>query len=188
MNASHLATVDLLLNYTLEHFRDKESGMFFYTGIEATDLISRSIEISDNVIPSSNAVMAHNLLDLSVLLGNSTYREMSYQMLVNVKANVEQNLAYFAHWASLWLRFTQDQYEVVVCGENSSELLKELRAYYHPNVLLLGTNVPNEKSALFKKRWVEGETLIYVCKGNTCQLPVKTVADALELIKYIANK
>lgn len=55
-----------LTDYALLHFFDNSSGMFYYTSDDHSDLIARKMEITDNVIPSSNSEMAMNLY----LLGN----------------------------------------------------------------------------------------------------------------------
>ena len=47
-----------LTDYTMLHFFDTSSGMFYYTPDNHSDLIARKMEISDNVIPSSNSEMA----------------------------------------------------------------------------------------------------------------------------------
>ena len=50
-----------LTDYTILHFFDTSSGMFYYTPDNHSDLIARKMEITDNVIPSSNSEMAMNL-------------------------------------------------------------------------------------------------------------------------------
>ena len=40
-----------LTQYSIDHFFDTKSGMFFYTDIDHAELISRKMEVSDNVIP-----------------------------------------------------------------------------------------------------------------------------------------
>ena len=61
---SWLRKAETLTDYTLEHFLDEQTGMFFYTHDHHSNLIVRKKEISDNVIPSSNSEMAKNLFQL----------------------------------------------------------------------------------------------------------------------------
>ncbi|MCK4855324.1 MAG: thioredoxin domain-containing protein, partial [Bacteroidales bacterium] len=58
---SWLKKAEALTDYTLEHFLDEQTGMFFYTHDKHSNLIVRKKDISDNVIPSSNSEMAKNL-------------------------------------------------------------------------------------------------------------------------------
>jgi hypothetical protein len=41
--------------------------------------------------------------------------------------------------------------------------------------------------ALFESRYAEDGTYIYVCRDNTCKLPVKTVYEAFGLLGGKAN-
>jgi uncharacterized protein YyaL (SSP411 family) len=66
-----LSCAEKLLKYTLEHFFDPKSGMFYYTSDQDPGLIARKMEIPDNVIPASNSQMAVNLY----LLGEYFYQE-----------------------------------------------------------------------------------------------------------------
>ncbi|MCK5704895.1 MAG: thioredoxin domain-containing protein, partial [Cyclobacteriaceae bacterium] len=70
-----------LTTYALAHFYDGESGMFFYTSDIDPELIARKMEISDNVIPSSNSQMAKNLFVLGQYFYNDDYIQKSKTML-----------------------------------------------------------------------------------------------------------
>ena len=61
----YLSVSKNLMNYTIKHFYDENSGLFFYTSDEDTNLIIRKIEVSDGVISSSNSTLANNLFKLS---------------------------------------------------------------------------------------------------------------------------
>lgn len=57
----------------------------FYTSNEDEELITRSKEVNDHVIPSSNSVMANNLLKLGHYFLKQEYIDISQQMLKNLK-------------------------------------------------------------------------------------------------------
>ena len=86
-----------LMEYSILHFFDDSTGMFYYTSDLDPKLINRKIEITDNVIPSSNSVMAENLYLLGVYFFNDDYKEKSRQMLKNVKEYLLQYPASFAN-------------------------------------------------------------------------------------------
>src|SRR5690554_3443806 len=50
--------------------------MFFFTDKD-TELLTRKLEVNDNVIPASNSVMAHNLFKLGKLYHSDKYVQMS---------------------------------------------------------------------------------------------------------------
>ena len=79
-----LKEADALMAYSIEHFYDNESGMFFFTSDEDPALIARKMEVNDNVIPASNSVMANNLFLLSHHYGREDYKDKAVQMLNNV--------------------------------------------------------------------------------------------------------
>ena len=53
-----------LSEYVLDNFSGLNSELFYFTSKDDEDLISRSVEFRDNVIPSSNSIMAKNLFRL----------------------------------------------------------------------------------------------------------------------------
>lgn len=53
-----------LTAFVLEHFFDEDDGLFYFNNPDSETLIANKKEIFDNVIPSSNALMATNLHQL----------------------------------------------------------------------------------------------------------------------------
>ena len=66
-------------------------------------------------------------------------------------------------------------------GKDVSEKAKQINKHYLPNIIIAGS-VDENNGPLFKNRFVDGETLIYVCKNNTCKLPIKDIKIAIELL------
>ena len=54
-----------IMEYTITHFYDPESGLFFYTSNKDPNLIARKIEINDGVISSSNSIIGNSLFKLA---------------------------------------------------------------------------------------------------------------------------
>jgi uncharacterized protein YyaL (SSP411 family) len=173
-----LMEADKLTGYTLEHFFDDESKMFFYTHNQYADLIARKMELSDNVIPSSNSEMAKNLFLLGHFLNKEDYIIKAKQMLINVEADVQRNIYFYANWGMLQALFTSPLYEVAIMGDDFAEKRKQFDKHYLPNAILLGGKTEGVLS-LLENKLVPGQTLIYVCRDKTCKLPVKEVDKAL---------
>jgi uncharacterized protein YyaL (SSP411 family) len=168
-----------LTEVALTYFKDEESGMFYYTSKRDEDLIRRSMEVNDNVISSSNSIMANNLLKLHKLFSNEGYGEQAHQMVRNVQNNFSENGQSFANWLNLVLFENKNFYEIAVVGENHLSLGSEIASNYIPNSVLVGSKEEGSID-LLKNRYNEGQTLIYVCIEGTCKLPVTTVDRALE--------
>ncbi|MGH2565089.1 MAG: hypothetical protein ACRDE5_11280 [Ginsengibacter sp.] len=156
--------------------------MFFYTDDQHSNLIARKMEVSDNVIPSSNSEMAKNLLFLGLYFENKNYEEQSKQLVKNVIDDVKKNLGYYSNWAQVMALQVREPYEVAIVGNDWQTKLQGLQKNYLPNAIFLGGN--NEGTiSLLQNKLVEGKTMIYVCENKTCQRPVEEVSEALKQIK-----
>ena len=172
-----------LVDYCLTHFFDTERGMFFYTSDLDPKLITRKTETLDNVIPASNSVMANVLFQLGHYFAEPRYAELSLQMLQNVRKDMPRYGSGYSNWAILMLNHIASYYEIVVAGSQAKDYVRELQGGYLPNALFAGAIVEAQgQIPLLEDRFVEGETRVYVCEGGVCQLPVRTVAEALKLI------
>ncbi len=177
-----LSIAEKLLQYTLAHFFDKRSSMFYYTSDLDPQLIARKMEITDNVIPASNSVMALNLYLLGEYFYKEDYIKTARQMLDNVKANLVSGGVYFANWAILMTYFIEGPCEVAITGQDCIKKRKELDKHFLPHILLLGGK-KESKLPLLKNKLIAGQTTIYVCKDKTCRVPVTKTKDALRQIK-----
>jgi len=157
--------------------------MFYFTSKEDPDLVSRSIQYTDNVIPASNSMMAKNIFKLSHYFLDKQYTDTAAFMINNLQMDMERYGASYSNWLDLLLNYTNPYYELVVVGSNADQVLTELHQNYIPNKLIAGsTGTSNQE--IFKGRYLEGETLIYVCVNNACKLPVRSVDEALKLIDF----
>jgi len=170
-----------LMKYAYENFFNAETNMFYFTSKLDDKLISRTVEFRDNVIPSSNSIMANNLFKLSHYFDNKKYLNSSQQMVNNIKDQIELYPGGFSNWMNLILNFDKNFYEIAVVGEKAIEKIKELNENYLPNKIIIGS-LKSNPLPLLKNRYVEGETYIYVCVNKACKMPVKTVKEALKLI------
>jgi uncharacterized protein YyaL (SSP411 family) len=169
--------------YALANFIDQESHMFYFTSSAQNDLVARKMEITDNVIPASNSIMAHVLFELGLILDHTEWTRISQQMLQNVSPYISSYGSSYSNWASLMLKNTYPYYEVAVCGSNCFALTSELQKHYLPNTLFVGSK--NEGGLpLLENKYVKGKSVIYVCVNKSCQLPVERVDQALKQISY----
>lgn len=172
-----------LTDYTFEHFQNQENTLFYFTSNQDPSLASRNTEFYDNVIPSSNSMMAKNIFTLSHFYLDRHYTDTAAAMLNNVQPNFNQSPSSFSNWMDLTLNYTKPYYELVVVGAHAPAILEELNERYLPNKLVaISTKKSNQE--IFKGRHLDGETLIYVCVNNACKLPVKTIEEALKLIEF----
>tara|TARA_B100001287_G_scaffold266254_1_gene259992 strand:- start:75 stop:2189 length:2115 start_codon:yes stop_codon:yes gene_type:complete len=173
-----------LLVYAKNHFYDEKSGMFYYTSDKDPALIARKMEVSDNVIPSSNSEMAKNLFLLGRYSYNEKYLAMSKTMLNNVKESAINGASYFGNWAVLMSWFSGQTYDVSIVGNDCEKIRKQINDYYLPNIFLSGGKKENG-NPLLEGKLVPNKTMIYVCQNKSCKLPVSNVKDMLLQIKNL---
>ncbi len=171
-----------LTDYTISHFFDNSSGMFYYTADNHSDLIARKMEISDNVIPSSNSEMAMNLFLLGNYFNNESFIKKAQQMLNNVQKSLQQNIFSYSNWGELGIHFLKLVYEVAIVGSDFDRIRKTLDNDYLPDAIFLGGK--NEGTlSLLEDKLVPGQTTIYVCVNKTCKAPVTDASEALKQLK-----
>ena len=175
-----LTQSQLLIAYVWNHFADTANHLFFYTSDRAENLIARKHEISDNVIPASNSVLAHVLYKLGILLENADYLQTAEKMVFKLRMQIAQQGAYYANWAMLMGKMIYPSYEVAILGEDALSLNHEIQKVYLPVTVFAGGT--SENLPLLEHRLTDNKTVIYVCQNKTCNLPVYSVNDAMELI------
>jgi len=171
-----------IMEYTITHFYDSTSGMFFYTSKEDPNLIARKTEINDGVISSSNSIIGNSLFKLGQYFYDKKMTQLSKQMLNNLKVQIIKNPLGYSNWLHLMTNFTQPYYEVAVVGENAPTITKELYKNYLPNILISASSKDSELP-LLEFKYIDGKTLIYVCVDGTCKLPLADISKAIKSIK-----
>lgn len=170
-----------LTEHTYENFYNQKNSMFYFTSKKDEKLVARNFEYRDNVIASSNSIMAKNLFILSHHLDNENYLNTSSKMLHNIQPEIETYPSGYSNWLDLSENYKNKYYEIVVVGKDANSKLKEINTSYLPNALVAGSSKESTKP-LLKYRYIDDETLIYVCVNNSCKLPVSEVSDALKLL------
>jgi len=180
-NAEWLNNGWQLTETAFNDFYDEQKSIFYFTAQQQTDLITRTIEIHDNVIPASNSVMAKNLFRLSYLLDQPDYLKTAKKMFNRIVGNMTDYPSGYSNWSQLMLDLSGNHFEVAIVGENAINLLNELQKNHLPNVIFCAGTTENDLP-LLQNRYVSGKTLIYICQDNSCRLPVETVEEALTLL------
>jgi uncharacterized protein len=177
-----LLKANQLAEYTIEHFYDTTSGMFYYTHNKHSELIARKMEVADNVIPSSNSEMAKNLLLLGHYFYNDSFIQKARQMLVNVQSDLIQNINYYSNWGSLSIQIIKPLFEVAVVGNDYDQIMRSFDSNYLPDAIFIGGK--NEGTLkLLENKLISGKTTIYICKNKACKLPVNDVVNAMQQMK-----
>ncbi len=173
---------DELLQYAIQHFYDQSSGMFYFTANDKNDLLTRPMETDDNVIPSSNAVMADNLFRLGHFFEKQDYIDKSTIMLQNILPKIGRYAPGYYQWLNDILDHIGDFYELAIVGVDAKNEALKLYKYYIPNKIIAFADKENDL-ALLQNRMVPGKTYIYLCVNNACQLPETKIQEVIKKIK-----
>jgi len=169
-------------DYVFGHFYDPETGMFFFTDKNQTDILFRKKDLYDNATPSGNSTMVHNLQRLGILLDRSEWRETASSMLVAMRETVEKYPLSFQRWATALLNEVHPIQEIAIVGENAFEKALEIQRGFLPNKIIAASQQPDETQPLLAGKPGAADALIYVCRNFACQRPVSTLAEFWELV------
>ena len=182
-NEKWLERSEEMTQHVISHFTNEKNGMFFYTSDLDEDLIAKKMGVTDNVIPSSNSMMARNLHKLGTITYNNDYITKSKQMLANMEQQVIEDGQpnFYSNWSQLYQNSVDPVYEVAVLGDESVQKALDLQRAYLPNAYFLGGK--NEGSLeLLSDKLQDGRTMIYVCQNKVCKIPTDDVEKARGLI------
>ena len=103
-------------------------------------------------------------------------------MIENLNEEIMHYGAGYSNWASLYMDLLNDKAEVCIVGKDVNEKILALYNYYLPNTIFVVSASASELE-LLDNRFVEGKTLIYVCKNKTCKLPTEQTEEAVKQIE-----
>jgi len=183
----------LKLNQTLtKHFWDNEEGGYYFTPDHAPQILVRQKEAYDTALPSGNSVQQMNLERLYLLTGENNFRETSESLEKYFSPTMKQTPAAFTMFLSAIMFQTSPSFEVTILGEKDSldtqGMLKALQKEYLPQVVLVLKSSSDDLikeliPSLENKTMVGNQATAYVCGDGTCQAPVNTPEELINLLK-----
>lgn len=179
-----IRSAEKLARKALDLFGDPVSKMCFFTPAD-TELIARKMELNDNVIPSGNSVMANVLFDLGQYLGNTEYLDRASQMLANIYEGMENYGSGYSNWGILLLKQTGPFMQLVVTGDTSKEVQRELTHSFLPDVQIAVQH--SEQIPLTAGKGRGAVPSFYLCIDATCSMPYDNFSDAVRAIRYNRN-
>ena len=183
-NEKYLLKAKEITGFVLENFSDTDSPLFSFTKISQENILLHKKEIYDGATASGNAVMAQNLLYLSVIFDKKEWKEKSEEMLFAIKNNMLQYPTSFGVWAMCFQNNVYGMNEIVVAGQNCLKGLIEVNMQFIPNKVVQATQKGNDAFPLLAGKGNEdAATLFYVCHGYECKKPVENITELMGLLK-----
>lgn len=183
LNVHWLDLARELADRVISDFHDGQNGLFYYTSNQSEVLIARSKELFDNVIPSSNSIMAANLYRLGLLFEEEHYIELADRHLAAVKPLMSRQPEFLCNWGTLYSMRCYPTAEVALSGPGAQQAVLELERRFLPNKVIAGDAGSSRLPMMQNREPVEGKLTFYVCYDKTCKLPVQTSEEALNQIE-----
>jgi uncharacterized protein YyaL (SSP411 family) len=172
------------------HFWDKANGGYFMTADDVKDVIQRPKSAADSAIPNGNGAMAGVLARLYHLTGEERYLDRASALVAAFSGEINRNFFPLATLINS-NEFLENTLQIVVVGPADADATRALVHAVHERSLpnrLLQVAAPDaqlpERHPAHGKGMVDGKPAAYVCRGQTCGLPVthpKGLATALAL-------
>jgi uncharacterized protein len=156
----------------LDKFYNEKTGLFRYSAL--VDELEEQTDCIDDVIPSSNAVMAHNLWRLAEYIGNAHFEKVAARMVKNCQVPATESPFNFSHWLHLMTHQLYPKKVLVISGKDADEWRNQLRAVINwQDTMLLLTK--ESELPIFAHRFSNEDTRIFVCSNKSCSLPFYSV-------------
>jgi uncharacterized protein YyaL (SSP411 family) len=190
----HLELAVRLTEKQRELFEDGEQGGFFSTAAGDGALVMRLKEDYDGAEPSGNSVALMNLLRLARMTGRADFAETSERLLAAFAPRLSAAPVALPEMLAACEFRAGEAREIVFVGERGREDTEALAAALYgrfvPNKIVLLVDSPETREWLARgippiasMESIDGRATAFVCRRYTCQLPVNTREQFLELIQ-----
>ena len=148
---------------TITHFYDKQSG--FFKNSREQQIVKHKIEITDNVIPSSNSTMCENLLKLGLILGKEEWMQMGEKMLDAMESKAREHPQHYSNWCRILL-IRKSGYSHII---SNAPLPK---GHLYKTWMHLAWTPEMSNISVFEHKNFEKIDTFYYCANKVCHAPV----------------
>ena len=188
-NDAYLLKAKKLTEDLIVHFSDEENISFYFTQAKQTDVIIRKKEMYDGATPSGNALMAENLILLSLYFDMPEWKSRAAKMLQGIAGIMQKHPLSFGYWALNLQSFINGFKEIVITGKEYLILMKEILQQYIPVKVVQSCGKEDNNWPLLRGKNFSNGTYIYLCEDYKCLNPVKTIKEFEKLVNQnIFNK
>ena len=173
-DTSYLFKAKKWMDYVLLNFIDEDGLYFYYTASYQKDVIIRKKESYDGAQPSGNALICSSLYYLGQVFDLTEWRIQAEKMIHSMRPTLLQYPSSFGFWAQSFYQMSTGMIELVGVGPTVYESLSTLNAAFVPNAIRLISQVQEDSIPLLKgKQWIENQ--FFICKNNSCSVPMANV-------------
>lgn len=170
-----------LLDACIAKFYDKEKALFYFKSHDDSQLVARKIDVNDDVISSSNSILAKCLIQMGYLFDEDKYHHICERMILCIQAKIAKHPMGYSNWLQVIL-FKYYGYNQLVCvGNHADRCLFDLHKQYLPNKLAIVVNTASSIPLLADKQ-PTGDIRYYRCIDKSCGLPASDPNEFWQLI------
>lgn len=170
-----------ILDAAITKFYDEKSALFYFKSHDEEQLVARKIDINDDVISSSNSILAKCLMQMGYLFDENKYHQICNKMLLQIQPKLKKHPMGYSNWFQVvlykWYGFNQ----LVCVGLDAEQYRFGLHKQYLPNKLALVVIEKSEIPLLADKEMADG-TKFYRCLDKSCGLPANSIHNFWEQI------
>ena len=174
-------------------FWDSDNGGFYSTAGEDPSILIRMKEDYDGAEPSPNSIAVLNLLRLSQMTGNKTWREMAQRSIQAFERRLLATPHAMPQMMAAVNFYLDKPKQILIAGQRNSPdtkaILREVHKRFIPNkILVLADGGPAHQrlnaslEILDSLRQVDGKATAYICEDYVCKLPTNDVAVVARLL------
>jgi uncharacterized protein len=166
------------------HYADRETGGYYLTADDASDLLLRPHSTADDATPNPNAVAAGNLVRLAALTGEHHWRAKADRLIEDIVSAQARNL--FGHVALLnALDLRLRAAEIVLTGPDAEPLVQAaLKLPFLDRIVLRAASAADLPAAHPAQDKLKAATAsaAFICVGERCSLPVSEPGQIAETV------
>jgi uncharacterized protein YyaL (SSP411 family) len=172
------------------HFWDGANGGYFFTADDTADVIQRAKNANDHATPSGNGTMVEVLARLYFLTGEDRFRTQAEAIIAAFSGAILRSVFPFATLINA-TDFLRNATQIVLVGASADpaveELARQVYARSLPNRLVMRIapedRLPQSHPAS-GKGLVKGKAAAYICRGQTCSLPITEPAALMKALQH----
>ncbi len=174
LKEEYLIKAEKITEIMINNFWDEKNGGFYFTAKDNQELFIKQKQNEDSAVPSANSIACYNILKLSQLKDDFSYREKVGNILNIFSSEIESSPAnhIFLLLAFHYLEnpFKKIEIKGMKKSSNAEELINNLRKRYIPETLI--NYIQSNESAHFT-----------LCKDFVCEKPTNSVKEILKKLK-----
>jgi uncharacterized protein YyaL (SSP411 family) len=151
----------------ITNYHAQQNGLFSFQSKLNPSLIAHKFEVTDSVMPSSNAILCELFLWGGILLNDAKYTLKAKEMMAGILEQAQANPLYHANWLRIYSEWFENPQAMVKVNVNHISL------HALPQI---------------KVKWIpvqDQSDLFLLCIGDRCLLPCQDLATLEEQLASI---